>query len=115
MGNRIPDWETLSVIAEQLRVNYYALAGTNICALDGAVHALFKMEAVYGLYPKEVDGHIHFVFRESAPLSAPSDNLDFILRDSGTMFQYRLRSYVDAAAMHESGAWTDAEYELWKS
>ncbi len=115
LGNRIPDWETLTVIAEQLRVNYYALADTDVQAIDGALHALFKMENIYGLYPKEFDGDIHFVFKESVPLSDHGDNLNAVLRDAGSLLQYRLRGYAKAAAMHDAGELTDEEYELWKS
>ena len=68
LGNRVPDFLTLKTIAEQLRVSYYAIADVNLTELDGAVQALFKLEEIYGLYPTEVDGHIHFVFRDSVTL-----------------------------------------------
>ena len=44
LGNRVPDFLTLKIIAEQLRVSYYAIADVNLTELDEAVQALFKLE-----------------------------------------------------------------------
>ena len=65
LGNRVPDFLTLHAIAEKLRVNYAAIAGEKVTDLEGVLQALYKLEEIYGLYPTEVDGHIHFVFRDS--------------------------------------------------
>lgn len=62
LGNRIPDWDTLSLIAEQLRVSYYAIADEDVSAVFGAAHTLFLMEKLYGIHPEQIDGKIHLVF-----------------------------------------------------
>ena len=115
LGNRVPDFLTLKNISEQLRVSYYAIADVNLTELDGAVQALFKLEEIYGLYPIEVDGHIHFAFRGSMALEDFQKNPDVALGGIGVMLQQRVRSFLNACAQHDAGKLTDEEYALWKS
>ncbi len=115
LGNRVPDFLTLKIIAEQLRVSYYAIADVNLTELDGAVQALFKLEEIYGLYPTEVDGHIHFVFRDSIALEDFQKNPDIALAGIGAMLQQRVRSFLKACAQHDTGELSDEEHALWKS
>ncbi len=115
LGNRVPDFLTLKTIAEQLRVSYYAIADVNLTELDGAVQALFKLEEIYGLYPTEVDGHIHFVFRDSIALEDFQKNPDIALAGIGAMLQQRVRSFLKACAQHDTGELSDEEHALWKS
>lgn len=115
LGNRVPDFLTLKTIAEQLRVSYYAIADVNLTELDGAVQALFKLEEIYGLYPTEVDGHIHFVFRDSVTLEDFQKNPDIALAGVGAMLQQRVRSFLKVCALHDAGELSDEDYALWKS
>ena len=115
LGNRVPDFLTLKNIAEQLRVSYYAIADVNLTELDGAVQALFKLEELHGLYPTEVDGHIHFVFRDSVTLEDFQKNPDIALGGIGAMLQQRVRSFLKAYALHDAGELSDEDYALWKS
>ena len=115
LGNRVPDFLTLKTIAEQLRVSYYAIADVNLTELDGAVQALYKLEEIYGLHPVEVDGHIHFVFRDSVALEDFQKNPDIALESISAMLQQRIRSFLKICARHDAGNLTDEEYALWKS
>ena len=115
LGNRVPDFLTLKTIAEQLRVSYYATADVDLTELDGAVQALFKLEEIYGLHPIEVDGHIHFVFRDSVALEDFQKNPDITLAGIGAMLQQRVRSFLKVCAQHNAGELSDEDYALWKS
>ena len=115
LGNRVPDFLTLKTITEQLRVSHYAIADINLTDLNGATQALFKLEEIYGLYPVEVDGHVHFVFRDSVALEDFQKAPDSILESIGAMFQYRALRFMEVCARHDAGELTDEEYALWKS
>lgn len=115
LGNRIPDFHTLQTITEKLRVNYYAIADTSLTELGGAVQALYDMEEIYGLYPTEVDGHIHFIFRDSVSVETSPDDYDLADSNAGALLQFRLRGFLRACAWRQEGKLTDEEYALWKS
>lgn len=115
LGNRVPDFLTLHAIAEKLRVNYAAIAGEKVTDLEGALQALYKLEEIYGLYPTEVDGHIHFVFRDSIAVGDFKPDIDAITRSPGVLLQYRILGFMKACAQHDAGELSDEEYALWKS
>ena len=115
LGNRVPDFLTLHEIAGKLRVNYAAISGEKITEMEGALQALYKLEEIYGLYPTEVDGHIHFVFRDSIAVSDFKPDIDAITRSPGALLQYRILGFMKACAQHSAGEMTDEEYALWKS
>lgn len=115
LGNRVPDFLTLHTIAEKLRVNYAAIAGEKVTDLEGALQALYKLEEIYGLYPTEVDGQIHFVFRDSVAVDKFKPNLDAVMGSPGELLQYRVLGFMKACALHDAGELTDEEYALWKS
>ena len=115
LGNRVPDFLTLHTIAEKLRVNYAAIAGEKVTDLEGALQALYKLEEIYGLYPIEVDGQIHFVFRDSVAVDKFKPNLDTVMSSPGALLQYRVLGFMKACALHDAGELTDEEYALWKS
>ncbi len=115
LGNRVPDFLTLHEIAGKLRVNYAAISGEKISDMEGALQALYKLEEIYGLYPTEVDGHIHFVFRDSIAMDNFKPDIDTITRNPGALLQYRILGFVKACAQHNAGEMTDEEYALWKS
>ena len=115
LGNRMPDFLTLHTIAEKLRVNYAAIAGEKVTDLEGALQALYKLEEIYELYPTEVDGQIHFVFRNSVAVDEFKPNLDTVMGSPGVLLQYRVLGFMKACAQHDAGELTDEEYALWKS
>ena len=115
LGNRVPDFLTLHTIAEKLRVNYAAIAGEKVTDLEGALQALYKLEEIYGLYPIEVDGQIHFVFRDSVAVDKFKPDLDTVMGSPGALLQYRVLGFMKACALHDAGELTDEEYALWKS
>ena len=115
LGNRVSDFLTLHTIAEKLRVNYAAIAGEKVTDLEGALQALYKLEEIYGLYPIEVDGQIHFVFRDSVAVDEFKPNLDTVMSSPGALLQYRVLGFMKACALHEAGELNDEEYALWKS
>ena len=115
LGNRVPDFLTLHTIAEKLRVNYAAIAGEKVTDLEGALQALYKLEEIYGLYPIEVDGQIHFVFRDSVAVDKFKPDLDTVMSSPGALLQYRVLGFMKACAQHDAGELTDDEYALWKS
>ena len=115
LGNRVPDFLTLHVIAEKLRVNYAAIAGEKVTDLEGALQALYKLEEIYGLYPTEVDGQIHFVFRESVAVDKFKPDPDTVMSSPSVLLQYRVLGFMKACALHDAGELTDEEYALWKS
>ena len=115
LENRVPDFLTLHAIAEKLRVNYAAIAGEKVTDLEGALQALYKLEEIYGLYPTEVDGQIHFVFRDSVAVDKFKPDLDTVMGSPGVLLQYRVLGFMKACALHDAGELTDEEYALWKS
>ena len=115
LGNRVPDFLTLHTIAEKLRVNYAAIAGEKVTDLEGALQALYKLEEIYGLYPTEVDGQIHFVFRDSVAMDKFKPDLDTVMGSPGALLQYRALGFMKACALHDAGELNDEEYALWKS
>ena len=115
LGNRVPDFLTLHEIAGKLRVNYAAISGEKITEMEGALQALYKLEEIYGLYPTEVDGHIHFVFRDSIAVGDFTPDIDTITRSPGALLQYRILGFIKACAQHSAGEMTDEEYAIWKS
>ena len=115
LGNRVPDFLTLHAIAEKLRVNYAAIAGEKVTDLEGALQALYKLEEIYGLYPPEVDGQIHFVFRDSVAVDKFKPAMDTVMGSPGALLQCRVLGFMKACGMHDAGELTDEEYTLWKS
>ena len=115
LGNRVPDFLTLHVITEKLRVNYASIASEKVTDLEGALQALYKLEELYGLYPTEVDGQIHFVFRNSVAVDKFKPDLDTVMGSPSLLLQYRVLGFMKACALRDAGELTDEEYTLWKS
>ena len=63
LDNRKPDWETLTRIANALKVSYYALDASSIDRTFKVAHMLFEMENLYGLTPYvDRNGDIYLKF-----------------------------------------------------
>jgi transcriptional regulator with XRE-family HTH domain len=115
LGNRMPDYDTLQVIADALRVGYYAIADINLSDINGVMQTLFVLETYCGLCPKEVDGEIHLVFRNSLPVEVSAQDVDLETLDFGKLLQFRLRDFLKVCEQHNAGAMSDEQYALWKS
>jgi transcriptional regulator with XRE-family HTH domain len=115
LGNRVPDYDTLQVIADALRVGYYAIADINLSDINGIMQALFVLETYCGLCPKEVDGEMHLVFRNSLPVEISAQDVDLETLDFGKILQFRLRDFLKVSEQHNTGAISDEQYALWKS
>ena len=105
-----PVTSSVAAIAEKLRVNYAAIAGEKVTDLEGALQALYKLEEIYGLYPTEVDGQIHFVFRDSVAMDKFKPDLDTVMGSPGALLQYRALGFMKACALHDAGELNDEEY-----
>jgi len=103
LGNRIPDWEMLDTIAGALEVSYYALADPEINAFFGAMHTFFRMEAVHGLKPVEVNGKTGLVLDHDAGEGNP----DYL--------QLALDMWKKARDHYDSGEWDKETYLTWES
>ena len=51
LDNRTPDWETITRIADALKVSYYTLDTSSVDRTFKVVHMLFEIEKLYGLAP----------------------------------------------------------------
>ena len=65
LGIRVPDNETINLIAEALIINPYELSNYDMENADSVIHALFELESLYGIYPEEIDGDIVIRFSSS--------------------------------------------------
>lgn len=82
------------MIAEKLRGNYAAITGEKVTDLEGTLQALYKLEEIYGLYPTEVDGQIHFVFRESVAVDKFKPDLDTVMSSPGAVMCSFILFYI---------------------
>ena len=58
LDNRTPDRDTLTWIADALKVSYYALDMFDMSEINRIVHFLFEMEEMYQLKPAMIDGEL---------------------------------------------------------
>ncbi|MBR0148751.1 MAG: helix-turn-helix transcriptional regulator [Lachnospiraceae bacterium] len=89
LDNRTPDWETLTRLANALKVSYYALDASSIDRTFKVAHMLFEMESLYGLTP--------YIDR----------NGDVYLK-----FSFDMRAYREILEKYEDQEESDGEYEL---
>ena len=74
LGNRYPNEKKLDKIANAMKINPLALADPDFTTYDGLMHALFQLEDMYNLKPKEIDGQIILSF-DVKPTSTIKHNL----------------------------------------
>ena len=89
LDNRTPDWETLTRLANALKVSYYALDASSIDRTFKVAHMLFEMESLYGLTP--------YIDR----------NGDVYLK-----FGFDMRAYREILEKYEDQVETDGGYKL---
>lgn len=109
LGNRMPDWETLTSIAAHLEVSYFALSDPDLTAMYGALHTFFRLEDIYGLHPEMVDGKVHLVFNDDTYDKNPMDfEADAILKQITTIWASIHSKYI-------SGEMSEEDYRIWRS
>lgn len=109
LGNRMPDWETLTAIAENLEISYFSLSDPDLTAMYGALHTFFRLEDIYGLHPEMVDGKVHLVFRDETYDKNPLDfSADAILKHITTLWANIYGEYI-------AGEFSEDDYRIWKS
>lgn len=109
LGNRMPDWETLTSIAKALEVSYFSLTDPDLTAMHGALHTFFRLEDIYGLHPEMVDGKVHLVFDDDTYDKDPSNfEADAILKHITTLWAGVYNKYT-------AGELSEENYRIWRS
>ena len=109
LGNRMPDWEILTAIAEHLEVSYFSLTDPDLTAMHGALHTFFRLEDIYGLHPEMVDGKVHLVFNDDTYQKNPMDfDADAILKQITTV-------WANIHGKYTAGEMSEEDYRIWKS
>lgn len=63
LGNRYPDHDTLTDLASELEISYYALSHNfDPSEIYGILSYFFELEKLYGISPVEVDGRMTLQF-----------------------------------------------------
>ena len=109
LGNRMPDWETLTNIAAELEVSYFALSYPELNAMYGALHTFFRLEDIYGLHPEMVDGKVHLVFNDD---TYEKDPMDF---EADAILQHITTIWAITHGKYKAGEMDEDHYRLWKS
>lgn len=109
LGNRMPDWETLTDIAENLKVSFYALSDPRLADIFGALHALFRMEDIYGIHPVMVGNDIHIAFsKDTYAKNLFTFSPDTLLKQAITVWESNYLKYIN-------GDISEEEYQTWRS
>ena len=90
LGNRLPDEETLKIIALALEINYYALKQPEPSTLAGALNTLYLLESMYGLAPELENGEVKFVFKNRPAYAVP-----YITADDINDFKELIKIWID--------------------
>lgn len=109
LGNRTPDANTMSKIAEALEIDFYTLKSTEVNSVDSAVHALFDIEDRYGLVPDKIGDNICLVL-DQADSSAYPDRTDTEISE----FNTALLSWYKARISLLDGKVDEDTYMTWK-
>lgn len=107
LGNRIPDYETIMDIAENLQVSIYTLMDPKLDHFFGVLHALFRLEETYGLHPEVSRGKVRLTFEYSEATQA-TEHL------GGTLAQI-VRLWNRMYHQYQNGTISKEEYQNWKN
>jgi len=94
LGNRYPNAKQLEKIAGALGISQFAIADPNFDSYQELMHALFQLEDLYGLKPKNIDGQLVLEFdvepvsRITSDLKLWSDELESLNTGNITQEQY---------------------------
>lgn len=103
LGNRTPDFDTLTVIASVLNISVFSLAIPDLSRVDFATHVLFEMESEYGLTPVMIDNKLY--------LSIDSKFAD--MEENSETFQRMLRLWYIAKECRVTEDISEGFYEDW--
>jgi len=124
LDNRTPDRDTLTWIADALKVSYYALDMFDMSEINRIVHFLFEMEEMYQLKPDMIDGELVLRFDTSRlrelygddPLGPQDEDISQLTEEEERELMELLQKVPDpGAAIHLENsmeAWYDAYEDL---
>ena len=98
LGNRYPNAKQLEKIAGALGISPFAIADPDFDTYIGFMHALFQLEDLYNLKPKNIDGRIVLEF-DVEPVSRIASDLK--------LWNKELESLKNGSVSQE-------EYDLWR-
>ena len=135
LGNRKPDRDTLTCIADALQVSYYALSMYDMSEINRTLHFLFEMEEMYQLKPDVIDGELvlrfdtkrlreligddPFTDEEPELTEEEERELDELLEKvpapaAAIDLENNIRNWYDAYTDYQEGRINQDTYEDWK-
>ena len=114
LGNRYPDRQTLTQIADTLHIDVFSLLDPDPTDPTGAIHVLFDIERCYGLIPKEIDGRLCLVLDQDADAGVKKA-LTSSEKLKRLQFQESLALWEHVRKVYDEGNLLDEEYDDWKS
>ena len=114
LGNRYPDKQTLTQIADTLHIDVFSLLDPDPTDPTGAIHVLFDIERCYGLIPKEIDGRLCLVLDQDADAGVKKA-LTSSEKLKRLQFQESLALWEHVRKVYDEGNLLDEEYDDWKS
>lgn len=115
LGNRIPDRDTLTSIAAELKVSYFALANPILNANGGAIQTFFRLERIYGLHPVEVNGKIMLALPDAPSVKEILKDPMVVLNNPGNLLVPPLEQWHEVYRMYSSGEIDEEAYLHWQS
>jgi transcriptional regulator with XRE-family HTH domain len=109
LGNRYPDEEALTTIADALGIDRFAIADPDPSDVYGMLQILFEAESRYGLSPQTVDGEVHLVVKPLHDDASVEEKLGAAQLKEGLGIWNHINS------IYEDGNLLDEEYDDWKS
>ena len=136
LDNRYPSRDVLTVIADALKVSYYALETPDLSEINMAAHILFEMEELYQLKPEIIDDQVvlrfdaerlralmgYGIFEEEDENKLTEEEekeLDEILKEvpaptSAMLLEDRIEAWCSAREGYLEGDIDKETYEDWK-
>lgn len=135
LDNRKPGRSTLTLIADALRVSYYALDMYDMSEINRTLHFLFEMEEIYQLKPAVIDGELvlrfdtkrlreligddPFTDEEPELTEEEEQELDSLLEKvpapaAALDLENQIGNWYDAYMDYQKGLLDQYEYDDWK-
>lgn len=114
LGNRYPDKQTLTQIADTLHIDVFSLLDPDPTDPTGAIHVLFDIERCYGLIPKEIAGRLCLVLDQDADAGVKKA-LTSSEKLKRLQFRESLALWEHVRKVYDEGNLLDEEYDDWKS
>lgn len=114
LGNRYPDRQTLTQIADVLRIDMFSLLDPDPTDPTSALHVLFDLERCYGLIPKKTeDGQLSIVLDQNADTGIKKA-LTSQEKQKRLQFRENLSLWAHVRKVYDEGNLLDEEYDDWK-